>query len=125
MSWRPRLLVNIERHSQERARNCESRVAIRHSVDSHSTREIIQFFSICFIDNRPKAKQISELKAILCRRPSSSKSQHILNELQLFNAFLWESSQKTVTVVESTGDESMNQLLLSVEKPFTLDMFLS
>ena len=26
--------------------------------------------------------------------------------------FLWESSQKTVTVVESTGDESMNQLLL-------------
>ena len=26
--------------------------------------------------------------------------------------FVLESSQKTVTVVESTGDESMNQLLL-------------
>lgn len=36
----------------------------------------------------------------------------VLNDLHLFNAPLGESSQKSITVVESTGNESMNKLLL-------------
>ena len=39
-------------------RNCGSRVLVRYSADSRSTREIIQFLSICFIDDRLKTKQI-------------------------------------------------------------------
>ena len=54
VSWRPRLPDDYRAWAEKTGRNCESRVAIRHSVDSLSTREIIQFFSICLIVNRPK-----------------------------------------------------------------------
>ena len=45
-------------YAERTSRNCESSVAIRYSADSHSTREIMLCLSICFIDNRPKTKQI-------------------------------------------------------------------
>ena len=45
-------------YAERTSRNCGSRVLVRYSADSRSTREIIQFLSICYIDNRPKAKQI-------------------------------------------------------------------
>ena len=56
-----RILSNTP--TRGRAETVEGSVAIRYSADSHSTREIIQFFSICFIENRPKAKQIKWVKS--------------------------------------------------------------
>ena len=45
-------------YAERTSRNCGGSISSRYPADSHSTREIIQFLSICFIDNRPKAKQI-------------------------------------------------------------------
>ena len=45
-------------YAERTSRNCGGSISSRYPADSHSTREIILCLSICFIDNRPKAKQI-------------------------------------------------------------------
>ena len=47
-------------YAERTSRNSTNCVLSRYPVKSRSTREIIQFLSICFIDNRPKAKQTSK-----------------------------------------------------------------
>ena len=44
--------------AEKTGRNSQAGYLLDIQLTSRSTREIIQFLSICFIDNRPKAKQI-------------------------------------------------------------------
>ena len=63
VSWRPRLPDDYRAWAEKTGRNSTNWVWNRYSVKSHSTCEFIQFFSICFIVNRPKAKQIKWVKS--------------------------------------------------------------
>ena len=50
-------------YAEKTGRNFTNCILSRYPVKSPSTREIIQFLSICFIVNRPKAKQIKWVKS--------------------------------------------------------------
>ena len=61
VSWRPRLPDAFERAQEGEA---EPRGFLRErQLTGLSTRVIIQFLSICFIVNRPKARQIKWVKS--------------------------------------------------------------